>query len=285
MSVTSPCDKIFLAPVAAISPQRKCRQTTIFSLDTKTEHPSSKQPTNATTPAANPSFPPTKAQRYGEARPLYRPQTKRIRRSCCCSCCLWTTVAILVILLLAAIATAILYVFYSPHRPTFTISSLKISTLNITSSSKLITNINLNVVAKNPNKRLVYTYDPITVSLITNDGIEIGDGSFRSFVHGTKNTTHLKAAITSGSSQELDNGSAGKLKAGLKNKKGLPLKMKLETKVKAKMGALKTPKVGIRVVCEGIKAAAPKGKSATIASTSNAKCKVDLRIKIWKWTF
>ncbi|KAE8696396.1 Kinase superfamily protein isoform 1 [Hibiscus syriacus] len=226
-------------------------------------------------------FPPLNP-RYGAARPLYRPQTKRHRRSCCCSCCLWTTVAILAIILLAAIATAILYVLYRPHRPTFTVSSLKISTLNITSSSKLITDINLNVAAKNPNKRLVYTYDPIAVSPTMNDGIEIGDGSFRSFVHGTKNTTHLKAAITSSGSQELDDGSAGKLKAGLKSKKGLPLKMKLDTKVKAKMGALKTPKVGIRVVCEGIKATAPEGKSATIASTSNAKCKVDLRIKIWK---
>ncbi|KAK8664383.1 hypothetical protein V6N13_084176 [Hibiscus sabdariffa] len=252
-------------------------------------YPSSKHP--ATTPsaaaAANPSFPPTKAQRYGAARPLYRPQTKRHRRrSCCCSCFLWTTVAILLILLLAAVASAIIYVLYRPHRPTFTVSSLKVSTLNITSSSKLITNISLSIAAKNPNKKLVFTYNPITVSLTAAEGVEIGHGSFSSFVHGTKNTTHLKAAITSGrNSQELDDASAERLRTGLKSKSGLPLKIKLETKVKAKMGALKTPKVGIRVVCGGIKATAPKGKSATIASTSNAKCKVDLRLKIWKWTF
>ena len=103
-------------------------------------------------------------------------------------------------------------------------------------------------------------------------------------MHGTKNTTLLKAAITS-SNQELDDASAAKLKKALKSKKGLPLKIKLDTKVEAKMGALKTPKVGIRVVCEGIKATAPKAKSATTASTSNAKCKVNLRLKIWKWTF
>ncbi|GMI77898.1 hypothetical protein like AT1G17620 [Hibiscus trionum] len=258
-------------------------------------YPSSKQPPNGTdaakttttttSAAANPSFPATKAQRYGAARPPYRPQTKRHRRSCCCSCCLWTTVAILLLLLLLAIAGAIVYVLYRPHRPTFTVSSLKVSTLNITSSSKLITNINLDVTAKNPNKKLVYTYDPITISLTTNDGIDVGDGSFSSFVHGTKNTTHLKAAITSSSnSQELDGASAGKLKAALKSKSGLPLKIKLDTKVKAKMGALKTPKIAIRVVCEGIKVTAPTGKTATSASTSNAKCKVDLRLKIWKWT-
>ncbi|XVF74395.1 hypothetical protein PTKIN_Ptkin13bG0107100 [Pterospermum kingtungense] len=252
-------------------------------------YPSTKQATNgtaATAAANNPSFPATKAQLYGASRPLYRPQANRrhrYRRSGCCSCCLWTTVAILVLILLAAIAGAILYVLYRPHRPTFTVSSLKVSTLNITSASKLITNINLNVTAKNPNKKLVYTYDPTTITLFTNDDIDIGDGSFGAFVHGTKNTTLLKATITS--NQDLDDTSAGKLKTALKSKNGLPLKIKLDTKVKAKMGALKTPKLGIRVTCEGIKVTAPTGKSATTASTSNAKCKVDLRIKIWKWTF
>lgn len=132
----------------------------------------------------------------------------------------------------------------------------------------------------------MYIYDPITISITTNDDIDIGDGSFGSFVHGTKNTTVLKSAITSSNSnsQELDDASAGKLRSSLKSKNGLPLKLKLDTKVKAKMGALKTPKVGIRVVCEGIKVTVPKGKSATTGSISNAKCKVDLRIKIWKWT-
>ncbi|KAK8478750.1 hypothetical protein V6N13_138807 [Hibiscus sabdariffa] len=252
-------------------------------------YPSSKQATNVTATAAaatNPSFPATKAQLYGASRPPYRPQPNRhrYRRSCCCSCCLWTTIAILVLILIAAIAGAALYVLYRPHRPTFTVSSLKVSTLNVTSASKLITNISLTVEAKNPNKKLVYSYDPTTISITTSDGIDIGDGSFGSFVHGTKNTTLLKAAITS-SNQELDDTSAGKLKTDLKSSKGLPLKIKLETKVKAKMGALKTPKLGIRVACEGIKITVPKGKSATTASTSNAKCKVDLKIKIWRWTF
>ncbi|TYJ34071.1 hypothetical protein E1A91_A05G144600v1 [Gossypium mustelinum] len=244
-----------------------------------------KQATNGTAATSNPSFPATKAQQYGATRPVYRPQPERHRyRRSCCSCCLWTIIAILVLILIAAVASAILYVLYRPHRPTFTVSSLKISALNVTSASKLITNINLNVTAKNPNKKVVYSYNPITVSLVTDDDIAIGEGSFGSFVHGTKNTTLLKAAITS-SNQELDDASAAKLKKALKSKKGLPLKIKLDTKVEAKMGALKTPKVGIRVVCEGIKATAPKAKSATTASTSNAKCKVDLRLKIWKWTF
>ncbi|GMI91765.1 hypothetical protein like AT1G17620 [Hibiscus trionum] len=247
-------------------------------------YPSSKQAANGTAPATNASFPATKAQLYGASRPLYRPQPDRYRRSRCCSCCIWTTIAIITLILLAAIAGAILYVIYRPHRPTFTVSSLKVSTLNITTASKLITNINLNIQAKNPNKKLVYSYDPTTISITTNDDIGIGDGSFVSFVQGTKNTTLLKAAVTS-SSQQLDDTSAGKLKTALKSKNGLPLKIKLDTKVKAKMGALKTPKLRIRVACEGIQVTVPKGGKATTASTSNAKCKVDLKLKIWKWTF
>jgi hypothetical protein len=84
---------------------------------------------------------------------------------------------------------------------------------------------------------------------------------------------------------QLDDVSAGKLKADLKSKNGVALKLELETKVKVKMGGLKTPKARIRVTCQGIKATAPSGKKSTTASVSNAKCKVDLRIKIWKWTF
>lgn len=74
------------------------------------------------------------------------------------------------------------------------------------------------------------------------------------------------------------------LKSDVKNKKSLPLKIRLDTKVKAKLGSLKTKKVPIRVTCDGVKATAPTGKRATTATTSDSHCKVDLRIKIWKWT-
>lgn len=74
------------------------------------------------------------------------------------------------------------------------------------------------------------------------------------------------------------------MKSSMKSKSGLPLQVKLETKVKAKMGNLKTPKVRIRVSCEGIRVTLPSGKKPATASTSNAVCDVDVRFKIWKWT-
>ncbi|XP_038705549.1 NDR1/HIN1-like protein 13 [Tripterygium wilfordii] len=253
-------------------------------------YPSAKPPTTNTTATpmtANPAFPATKAQLYGASRPPYRPQPnhRRHRRGCCCSCCLWTTFIIIALLVLIAVAGAVLYVIYRPHRPSFTVSGLKVSSLNLTSSSKLVSNINLNITTRNPNKNLVYIYNPTTISVTTDDGIDIGTGSIPSFKHGTKNITLLTASITSNTNQALDDASAKKLRSDLKTKSGVPLKIKLETKVKVKIGGVKSPKVRIRVTCDGIKATAPTGKAATMASTSNAKCKVDLRFKIWKWTF
>lgn len=250
-------------------------------------YPATKPAANGTTPAAaaaNPTFPPTKAQLYNTTRPVYRPQAlskRRHRRSCCCSCCLWTTLFIILILILVAIAGAVLWVLYRPHRPSFSVSSLQLSQFNLTSTG-VTSKFNVTLLARNPNKKIKFFYDPINVSILS-DGVDIGDGSFPSFEHGTKNTTTLKAVISS-SGQSLDSTQISTLKSDLKNQNGLPLTIQLNTKVKVKVGGLKTKKIGIRVTCEGIKLAVPTGKTPTSATTSNIKCKVDLRIKIWKWT-
>ncbi|CAL5373955.1 unnamed protein product [Camellia sinensis] len=255
-------------------------------------YPSSKPTANGTTNTAgvaNLSFPATKGQLYNASRPAYRPQPPRHhrrQRSCCCSCCLWTTLILLLILLLSSIAGTIFWVLYRPHHPTFSLSSLQIPQFNLTpssSSSKLSSKFNLTINAHNPNKKLEFLYDPISVS-ISADGVDVGDGSIPGFVHFRKNTTILRTTIAS-NGQSMDSTSVSVLKSDLKNKKSLPMKIELDTKVKVKIGGLKTNKVGVRVLCEGIKAAVPTGKKATVATTSNANCKVDLRIKIWKWTF
>lgn len=84
---------------------------------------------------------------------------------------------------------------------------------------------------------------------------------------------------------EIDGEPVDSLKAAMKSKAGFPLEIKVETKVKVKMGWLKTPKIGLRVHCDGITAGVPtvKKKTAVGAAVENAECKVDFRVKIWKW--
>ncbi|KAF8388812.1 hypothetical protein HHK36_025492 [Tetracentron sinense] len=258
-------------------------------------HPSAKptsnppQTINGSNTNTNPSLPSSKPQQYGAPRPSYRPRPKprRNRRSCCCVCFLWTTLLILALLLLTAIAGAVVWVLYRPQRPSFSITTLQISQFNITtstdSSSHLNSKLDLTISAQNRNKKLVFLYDPFTVSVNSND-VEVGNGSFPSFVHGTKNTTIIEASVSS-VAQDLDTASVTSLKSDLNKNGGLPLKIKLDTKVKVKMGGLKSNKIGIRVSCDGIQSAVPKGKTPTTTEYSKRKCKVDLRIKIWKWTF
>lgn len=83
----------------------------------------------------------------------------------------------------------------------------------------------------------------------------------------------------------VDAESVSQLRSDLKKKNGLPLEIVVDTKVVVKLEKLKSKKIGIRVTCDGIRGFVPKGKVASVASTANVKCKVDLRIKIWKWTF
>lgn len=100
-----------------------------------------------------------------------------------------------------------------------------------------------------------------------------------------KNQTSFRAVVIASSAGDLDAESVTNLRSDLKRKSGVSLKIQMDTRVKVKIGGLKAKKVGIRVSCDGIKGAVPKGKTPVMASTVDSKCKVDLRVKIWKWTF
>ncbi|KAJ8558317.1 hypothetical protein K7X08_005083 [Anisodus acutangulus] len=124
----------------------------------------------ATPPAttANPNAAPMKNQMYNNPSLIpYRPTPtayhRHNRRRCFCMCCFWTILSICIILLLAAIAGAIFYVLYHPQRPTFSVSSLKISSFNLTTTTDDTTHftakLNLTLSTKNPNKKLIYNYN------------------------------------------------------------------------------------------------------------------------------
>ncbi|KAJ0977478.1 hypothetical protein J5N97_012952 [Dioscorea zingiberensis] len=217
-------------------------------------------------------------------RPVYRPQPPSKaprRRGRLCTCCLWITFVVSALILLAAIAGGIFYLLYRPHRPTFTVSTFRLSALNVTASNQLASRLDLSITARNPNRKLVFSYDPISISASSN-GVAIGNVSVLGFVQGTKNNTVLKTTVTT-SGQRLDSPTASDLK-----KSNVPIEIDMETKVIIKIGALKTKKIPIGVSCSAINAAVPKtkGKKAVPAPefSPDASCDVKMKIKIWKWT-
>ncbi|XP_074289260.1 uncharacterized protein LOC141614413 [Silene latifolia] len=123
---------------------------------------------------------------------------------------------------------------------------------------------------------------------ITSAGVESGNGSAPGFTHVAGNTTVLHVTVASDATRDLDSESVSRLRSDLKKKVGFPVSVELDTMVHLQMGNVKTKKVGVRVTCDGVKGFQPKNatsKVGTLGTTSSAKCKVDLRIKIWKFTF
>lgn len=269
-------------------------------------YPSATKPNGTTTAAAKPNgtnnhhsplpIPPSKSHLYNPNRHPYRHnpphktrRSHRTRRNFFCCCCCWSILIIFLLVIATAIAGAIAYSIYKPYRPTFSFTSLKISQFNLTTASddstRLTTKLNITISSTNPNKKLMFIYDPIQITALTTEQeVEIARGSFKAFTSTPKNITYIHTPLYS-TSQVLDADSVKSLRSDLKKKSGVPLKVLLDTKVIVKADNMKTKKLGIRIKCEGVHATMPQGKSVSIASVSKAKCKVDLRIKIWKWTF
>lgn len=227
-----------------------------------------------------------KSQPYNAPRPMYRPKPSSRRRSsrgCVCCCCLWITFLVITLVLLVAVAGAVFWVIYRPQRPDFVLDSLQLSQLSLASSSALNSKFTVSLSARNPNKKVVFIYDPISVSVFSGDAA-IGSGTISGFQHGAKNTTALKTNVAA-AGETLDVDQVSTIKSAIKNKSRFPVKITLDTKVKIKAGGLKTKRVGIRVTCDNIRVAPPAKKSPSKATIPNDKCNVDLRFKIWKWNF
>ncbi|KAI4331276.1 hypothetical protein MLD38_029476 [Melastoma candidum] len=102
-----------------------------------------------------PPFPATKSQLYPNNRSAYRPGPRRYRSRGCCRvfcCCLFFTLLVLILALGAA--TAVIYFLYHPHRPSFSVTSLKLSTFNISSSASTLTSrFDINITAGTRTRR------------------------------------------------------------------------------------------------------------------------------------
>lgn len=121
---------------------------------------------------------------------------------------------------------------------------------------------------------------------VLSNSVNLSSGSFANFTSSPDSIFVIHTAMEL-NSQLLDADSVNSLNSDLKRKNGLPMSIVMDTMVGVKMEKLKMKKIGIRVKCDGIHGVVPKGKSVIpgVANTSNAKCEVDLRAGILKWTF
>ncbi|TKY64368.1 YLS9 protein [Spatholobus suberectus] len=239
-------------------------------------HPSAKPTANG---GPKPTFPATKSQLSSANRPAYRPQPPQHRRGCACTLCCYLLLILFFLLLLAGGAGTVLYFLYRPHRPTFSVTSLKLSSLNLTTLSA---KFDLTLSTTNPNDKILFSYDPTSVSVLSGDA-HLAAATIPSFLHRQRNTTVLEASLESAEGA-AESDAATQLKSSMRSKSEVALKVMLDTKVAAQMGAFRTPRVGIRVSCDGVAVSLPDGDKPATASAENTECEVDVRFKVWKWT-
>ncbi|KAL1532577.1 NDR1/HIN1-like protein 26 [Salvia divinorum] len=254
-------------------------------------YPSTKP--NPAHPKAAPPLPtpPSKSHPYRPAPASRRRPNKKTPklscRRCCCLACFWSVLLLTLTLLAAAIAAAAFYVLYHPHRPVFSVTSLKISAFNLSTtpaddSTHLTAKINLTLSAKNPNKKILFSYAPMSISVQSNS-ITLANNSYPS-LNSSAGAISVIHTATPPRTQLLDADSLNSMKSDLK-RGGLPVRIVVDTTVAVKIDKIKTKRFGIRVTCDGIHGVVPKGRTVIPAKTTDADCEVDLRIKILKWTF
>ncbi|WZZ38166.1 hypothetical protein YC2023_034425 [Brassica napus] len=274
--------------------------------------PASKPPTatnGAPTPTGGALPPPPSVNGNGTAnqkpqiyipanRPVYRPQTysrhhhHQTRPSCrrvCCCCCFWSILILLVLALMASIAATAVYVIYHPRPPLFSVPSLRIGRVNLTTSSDtsvshLSSFFNFTLISVNPNQHLTFSYDHFAVAVKSVKSNEmLANGTVPGFFSGNGNKTSFRSVIaTSTSARELDPDEARRLKSDLTRGARVGLEIEMRTKVKMQMGKLKSEGVEIKVTCGGFEGTVPKGKVPTVATSKQTKCKSDLSVKVWK---
>ncbi|KAI4381041.1 hypothetical protein MLD38_007158 [Melastoma candidum] len=237
-----------------------------------------------------PRFPPIKSRAYSaSASPLhtfYHPEaesgSKARKRGLLCTLLLWLTVALVVVILFAALFLAVLFLIYRPRLPAFSVSSLSIKELAVSAASASINSrFGVTVTARNPNSKLRFEYDtPLRVSVVVG-GVDVADGKFAGFVHGTKHTTVLRETIRSGGKRQVTGEEVRAVRAGV-SKGVATAEVRVDGKVRALFGKLRSPAMVLQVRCKGLKAAVPGSHKSS--GVGGSKCEVKFRGKVLRWT-
>lgn len=227
---------------------------------------------------ANNNQPKAKGQIYRAPFRAYRPGGQRGRkRNVCRCCCIWLSLIVLSLLLLLGIAGVILYFIYKPQEPHFSVNTLQIPRLTVTTSKSGDTNLNsqvsVQIQATNPNKAVTFFYEESKVSVMM-DKVSLGEGTYPAFFQGDQNITVLKISNVKAMNTVIDQTDGNSLKLKYTQKK-LKLKVELDTHVRIKISKWKTSKFKITVQCDGV----PPAKTTT--EEANTKCK--LKLFKFKW--
>ncbi|XP_061352030.1 NDR1/HIN1-like protein 13 [Gastrolobium bilobum] len=189
--------------------------------------------------------PPENARRYDQ----YTRRKHRQSRCCCCFC--WLIGLIFILIVLLGIAAGVLYLVFRPKAPNYTIDSIAIRGINVTSLSStaaISPEFDVTVRADNPNKKIGISYETDSSAEIFYNDVRLCNGALPAFFQPSNNVTVFETSLK-GSGIEL---TSEDLKAllGAETKQEVPLTVRLRAPVKIKVGSVKTWKITVKVDCD-----------------------------------
>lgn len=187
--------------------------------------------------------PPENAERF---RRLSR---RKPSRPCCC--CRFVCCTLLSLILILAIASGIFYLIFRPEAPHYSINSISIKPLNLSSSSSSSSPIspqfNISVTAKNPNDHIGIYYETDSSVKAYYEDVVLCDGVLPQFYQPNNNVTIFNVDLK-GSTIQLASSVQNQLVEAEKSET-VPLRIYFIAPVKIKVGSVKTWTVKVNVNC------------------------------------
>lgn len=176
----------------------------------------------------------------------YTRRSSQRGRRCCCI----TLLSLMVLVFLAAAAVGIFYLVVKPKSPSYTVTGLSISGLNLTSSSStpVSSEIVVAVQAKNPNDKVgIYHVGGSSAHAYYTD-VSLGDGVLP-VLYLPSNSERAFNVTLRGDGIVLGTEVRESLTSG-QNQGSVPLRLKVRAPVKFKVGAVKTWKITVKLTCD-----------------------------------
>ncbi|KAI3974852.1 hypothetical protein MKX01_004963 [Papaver californicum] len=193
---------------------------------------------------------------------------KRKRRSCCCCCCCTIISLILFFLIIFAIFATLFYFWFQPKLPTFHLQSIRTPQFNVSVTSDgayldALTDVRFETT--NPNSKLEFAYDDITVRISYEDNVDLGTAVVPAFRQGRRSTTVLSFK-TSTKHLLIDDDMGLRLKNQLHDN-NMVVDVEVKTRVGVVIESWKLGMMDVKVVCENVQVKSNGG---------DPKCKINL---------
>uniref|UniRef100_A0A5B7BPB6 Late embryogenesis abundant protein LEA-2 subgroup domain-containing protein n=1 Tax=Davidia involucrata TaxID=16924 RepID=A0A5B7BPB6_DAVIN len=194
------------------------------------------------------------------------------KRSCCRKFLCWTTCLLILQIIVIGIIAAIIYLVFRPKLPKYSVDGLRITQFNLNNDMSLSATFNVNITARNPNKKIGIYYESGSHLSVWYTGTKLCEGSLPKFYQGHRNTTVLDLALL-GQTQNAT-GLLSSLKAQQQTGT-IPLNLRAKVPVRIKLGKLKLMKVKFLVRCKLVVDSLDADNVIRISSSS---CKFRFRL-------